>query len=72
MFIFCYFYFSPPFELIILIAFLFHFYCYAEVSTLILYITTLISRIFRTSTQIWDQDFKKIVTLVQLAFATTA
>ena len=42
---------------------------------MILYITTLISRIFRISTQISDQDFKKIVTLVQkrtLPFVTTA
>ena len=67
---------SPQhFESIIVIAFLVHFYCYAEVFTLILYITTLISRIFRTSTQIREQDFKKLVTLVQkrtLPFATTA
>ena len=36
---------------------------------------TLISRIFRISTQIRDQDFRKIVTLVQkqtLPFVTTA
>ena len=48
--------------------FLFHF-------TLILYIATLISHIFCISTQIPDQDFKKIVTLVKkptLPFVTTA
>ena len=51
-----------------------HFYCYIWVFILILYIMTLISRIFRISTKIPDQDFKKIVTLVQkqtLPFVTT-
>ena len=65
MFILYYFYFSPLFQFIISIAFLFHFYCYTSVSTLILYLTTLISHIFCISTQIPDQYFKEIVTLVQ-------
>ena len=75
MFIFYYYYFSPLFEFIMSVAFLFHFCRYTWVSTLILYITNLISRIFRISTQIPDQDFKKIVTLVQkqtLPLVTTA
>ena len=65
------FYFSPLFEFVISIAFLFYFYCYTisilyiQVSTLIFYIATLISCILCISTQIPDQDFKKIVTLVQ-------
>ena len=56
-------------------AFLFDFYCYTSVSTLILYIATLISRIFRISSKIPDQDFKKIATFVQkrkLRFVITA
>ena len=65
MFSYYYFYFSPLFKFIISIAFLFHFYCYTYVSTVILYITTLNSRIFWISIQIPDHDFKKIVTLVQ-------
>ena len=46
-----------------------------QISALILYIASLISRIFRISIKISDQDFKKIVTLVQkrtLPFVTTA
>ena len=75
VFIFYYFDFSPLFEIAISIALLFHFYCYTYVSTLILYIATLISGIFHIPNQISDQDFKKIVTLVQkrtLPFVTTA
>ena len=65
MFIFYYFWFSLLIEFIISIALLFHFYCYTQVSTLILHIATLIFRIFRIFIQISDQEFKKINTLVQ-------
>ena len=65
-----------PFQLLSYFIFIaISFIAFFIVFTLILYIITMISCIFRISTQISDRDFKKIVTLVQkqtLSFVTTA
>ena len=65
MVIFYYFDFSPPFEFIISIAFLYHFYCIGKSSHWFPASLPLIPRLFCIPTQIPDPDFKKILTLVK-------